>query len=114
MPPLDTNTFADVVARRSCARRAAAGVGSLLLPLSLSATPTVVSAEPLLDLSPPRAGAPLDTPIGGGWRHRFDIVLTRNGDALVVRLSGQLLRVEDGGHAQQERKTRVFYLGHAG
>ena len=42
-------------------------------------------AAPLaLDLSPPRPGAVVGTPIGGGWRHGFDLVLTASGNDRIV------------------------------
>ena len=38
-----------------------------------------------LTLSPPRADSPRRTPLGAGWRHDLDIVLTLDGGDLVVR-----------------------------
>ena len=46
-----------------------------------------------LRLSPPRAGSPRRTPLGAGWRHDLDIVLTLDDGDRVVRDGNQLRHV---------------------
>jgi len=51
---------------------------------ALYACSVAASADIPFEISPPRAAASSTTPIGGGWRHSYDIVITAQGDARVV------------------------------
>ena len=59
--------------------------------------------DDLLGLSPPHRRSPRHTPLGGGWRHALDIVLTRDGENLVVYDGTQVRHVFPGTNTAGKR-----------